>query len=403
MRILHTADWHIGKKLHKKELYQDFDLFIDWLCKFLPENDIDILLVSGDVFDFSNPSSESRTQYYRTLIKLKKFDLKIIITGGNHDSPSVLEAPKAILNELDIHVIGQRPANLQDCLIPIYKDENLELVIAALPYLRNRDLQERFDAENHDSKQKAVQQSIAYHFQETASLAKKKYPDVHLIGMGHLFAKGVSLSDSEREIQIGNLAGLDASHFGSNYSYIALGHIHKPQRLNSETPIFYSGSPTPLSFSERKNEKRILVIDTSKSFEPESISIPKFRDLILVKGSLEKIKQKLSEITNTYPLQTLIEIEMEEEHFSPSKTIELEEYIEAFEAEACEIVKHKVSFKYKPEGFRGITSTEEQISDFTPLEVFHKKLESVDETETSKEELISAFEEILDELNRPEQ
>jgi exonuclease SbcD len=94
---------------------------------------------------------------------------------------------------------------------------------------------------------------------------------------------------------------------------------------------------------------------------------------------------------------------MEEEHFSPSKTIELEEYIEAFEAEACEIVKHKVSFKYKPEGLRGITSTEEQISDFTPLEVFHKKLENIDETETSKEELISAFEEILDELNRPEQ
>jgi exonuclease SbcD len=359
--------------------------------------------VSGDVFDFSNPSSESRTHYYRTLIKLKKFDLKIIITGGNHDSPSVLEAPKAILNELDIHVIGQCPENLQDCLIPIFKDENVELVIAALPYLRNRDLQERFDAENHDSKQKAVQQSIAYHFQEAASLAKKKYPGVPLLGMGHLFAKGVSLSDSEREIQIGNLAGLDASHFGSNYSYIALGHIHKPQRLNSVTPIFYSGSPTPLSFSERKNEKRILLIDTSKSFEPESISIPKFRNLILVKGNLEKIKQKLSEITNAYPLQTLIEIEMEEEHFSPSKTIELEEYIETFKAEACEIVKHKVSFKYKPEGLRGITSTEEQISDFTPLEVFHKKLESVDETKTSKEELISAFEEILDELNRPEQ
>jgi exonuclease SbcD len=79
--------------------------------------------------------------------------------------------------------------------------------------------------------------------------------------MGHLFATGASVSDSERDIQIGNLAGLEASHFGDQFDYIALGHIHKPQRLKAETPIFYCGSPIPLSFSERKNEKRILILD----------------------------------------------------------------------------------------------------------------------------------------------
>ena len=402
MKILHTADWHIGKRLHKTDLSHDFDLFINWLCDYLREHPIDILLISGDIFDFSNPSSESRSQYYKTLIKLKNFNLKIIITGGNHDSPSVLEAPKEILNQLDIDVIGQMPEQFEDCLIPVSAGSEIELVIAAIPYLRSKNLQRQFDAESHESKQEAVRESIAFHFQETAKLAKKKYPNIPLLGMGHLFATGVSLSESERDIQIGNLAGLEASHFGNAYAYMALGHIHKPQRLQSETPIFYSGSPIPLSFSERKNEKRILILDTNVSFEPASVSIPKFRDLILIKGTLEDIKMKLNTIENNYPLKTLIEIEMHEAEFSASKTYELEQVIEGFNKPNCDIVKHKVTYKNMSDVERGVSSVESQVSDFTPKEVFQKKLEGSDENEETKIELMSAFEEILDELNRTE-
>ena len=119
MKIIHTADWHIGKKLHKHELSQDFDLFIDWLCELLKKEKIDLLLVSGDVFDLANPSSEARAQYYRALIKLKKQQCKIIITGGNHDSPAMLDAPKEVLRELDIHIIGGMPQNPEEVIIPV--------------------------------------------------------------------------------------------------------------------------------------------------------------------------------------------------------------------------------------------------------------------------------------------
>lgn len=403
MKILHTADWHIGKRLHKTDLSQDFDLFVNWLCNYLRESPVDVLLISGDVFDFSNPSSESRSQYYKTLIKLKNFNLKIIITGGNHDSPNVLEAPKEILNQLDIHVIGQMPDQFEDCLIPVSSENEIELIIAAIPYLRSRNLQRQFEAESHENKQEAVKESIAFHFQETAKLAKENYPNLPLIAMGHLFATGASVSESERDIQIGNLAGLEATHFGNDYNYIALGHIHKPQRLHSETPIFYSGSPIPLSFSERKNDKRILVLDTEASFEPESFSIPKFRELIFIKGTLDEIKVKLEDIENKYLLKTLIEIELHEAEFSATKTYELEQVIEAFDKQNCDIVKHKVTFKNMAEVERGVSTAESQVSDFTPKEVFEKKLEGVYETENTKLELISAFEEILDELNRPEE
>lgn len=399
MKILHTADWHIGKKLHKVDLHQDFTLFIDWLCEVIQRENIDVLLVSGDIFDFSNPSSESRTLYYQTLMKLKKFNLKIILTGGNHDSPNVLDAPKELLNQLDIHVVGSMPENPEDCLIPILKNNEVEIVVAAIPYLRSQDLKKQYKAEDYDSKIEAIQHSIAYHFQETAKTAKTKFPDKPLLGMGHLFAVGADLSDSERDIQIGNLAGLEAKHFGNLYDYIALGHIHKPQQLNAKTPIFYSGSPIPLSFSERKNDKRILVIDTETDFEPQSLTVPKFRNLKLIKGNLNDIRTKLEQVENSEELDTLIEIQMQDIDFSATKNAELESLIENFSTENCKIVKHKISYQNQPKGSADFYKTDDNIQDLKVSDVFRKKLDSTEETEVSKIELIDAFESILDELN----
>lgn len=399
MKILHTADWHIGKKLHKVDLHQDFTLFIDWLCEVIQRENIDVLLVSGDIFDFSNPSSESRTLYYQTLMKLKKFNLKIILTGGNHDSPNVLDAPKELLNQLDIHVVGSIPENVEDCLIPILKNNEVEIIVAAIPYLRSQDLKKQYKAEDYDSKIEAIQHSIAYHFQETAKIAKTKFPDKPLLGMGHLFAVGADLSDSERDIQIGNLAGLEAKHFGNLYDYIALGHIHKPQQLNAKTPIFYSGSPIPLSFSERKNDKRILIIDTETDFEPKSLAVPKFRNLKLIKGNLDDIRTKLEQVENSEELDTLIEIQMHDVDFSATKNAELESLIENFSTENCKIVKHKISYQNQPKASADFYKTDDSIQDLNVSDVFRKKLDSTDETEVSKIELIDAFESILDELN----
>ncbi|HSJ11260.1 MAG TPA: exonuclease subunit SbcD, partial [Gillisia sp.] len=141
MKILHTADWHIGKKLHKHDLAPDFDLFINWLCHTIESHEVEVLLVSGDIFDLANPSSEARKQYYRALMQLKKLNCRLILTGGNHDSPAMLDAPRDILRELDMHVIGGLPANLEEVILPITgKSGEVEVVIAALPFLRDSDL-----------------------------------------------------------------------------------------------------------------------------------------------------------------------------------------------------------------------------------------------------------------------
>src|SRR5690625_326133 len=88
MKILHTADWHIGKKLHKHSLYPDFAIFIDWFCQLVDNENIDVVVISGDIFDLANPSAEARQQYFDALVSLHKLGCTIIVTGGNHDSPS---------------------------------------------------------------------------------------------------------------------------------------------------------------------------------------------------------------------------------------------------------------------------------------------------------------------------
>ena len=136
MKILHTADWHIGKRLHKHDLSKDFDLFIDWLVDLVVKEKIDVVLVSGDIFDLANPSSEARRAYFQTLLKLNQLKCKIILTGGNHDSPAVLNGPKELLEAMNIHVVGSLPSNINDCLIPVYNNQpstSPELLVVLIP------------------------------------------------------------------------------------------------------------------------------------------------------------------------------------------------------------------------------------------------------------------------------
>src|SRR5690606_12858002 len=124
---------------------------------------------------------------------------------------------------------------------------------------------------------------------------------------GHLFAAGMETSESEREIQLGNQAAFQASQFGDFFQYIALGHIHKPQQVNAAVPTYYSGSPIPLSFSERKDEKRVLLIDVEKGWLPETLPVPVFRKLKRISGSLSELQEKLEVLEEGYQLESLLE------------------------------------------------------------------------------------------------
>lgn len=398
MKILHTADWHIGKKLHKHELSQDFERFTDWLCNFIKEESVDVLLVSGDVFDLANPSSEARKQYYKALMALRRLDCKLIITGGNHDSPAMLDAPAEILKELEVHVVGGLPGNLEDLIIPIRsKQGETELVIAALPYLREADLRNASEGESYEDRLEVIRAGIQYYFEEAAELCAKMHPGVPAIAMGHLFAAGAETSESERDIQIGNQAAFNARQFGEYFDYIALGHIHKPQKVNAAVPTYYSGSPIPLSFSERKDEKRMLLLDTAEGFTPRSIPVPAFRSLLKVSGSLEELQLKLQNPGDRKVLDSLLEVEMIEDDYDADKIVKLDDLVSNFDLPGFEVVKHRANFKNRISG-AGELYRDRSLEDLKPREVFVELLTSTQHEEETRETIMSAFDELLEEI-----
>ncbi|MFV8226573.1 exonuclease SbcCD subunit D C-terminal domain-containing protein [Christiangramia aquimixticola] len=403
MKILHTADWHIGKKLHKHDLAQDFDLFIDWLLNLIKTEGIEVLLISGDIFDLANPSSEARTQYYRALIKLQQLNCKIIATGGNHDSPAMLDAPKEILKALDMDVIGGLPENLEDCIIPITNTNgNCELLVAAIPYLRDADLRAGNGASTYEDRVREIREGIRNIFNNAAEICSKNFPGIPVVGMGHLYTAGTETSDSERDIQIGNQAAFQAEQFGEYYNYIALGHIHKPQRVNAGIPVFYSGSPIPLSFSERKDDKRVLIIDTEGSWEPESIAIPSFRKLLKLTGNLTELRDNLDALEHSETLNSLIEIELVEEQYDAQKIYLLDELVNNFKKPGFEIVKQRARFKNQIQGSAEIFSDNQNLEDLKPGEVFRELIAPHDYEEEERKEILSAFEEILAEVQSSE-
>ncbi|QED37332.1 exonuclease subunit SbcD [Antarcticibacterium arcticum] len=399
MKILHTADWHIGKKLHKHDLSPDFDLFINWLCITIEKHGVEVLLVSGDIFDLANPSSEARKQYYRTLMQLKKLNCKLILTGGNHDSPAMLDAPKEILRELEMHVIGGLPQELEEVIIPLKgKNGEIEIVIAALPFLRDADLRTAGDAITYEDRLEAIRKGIQNTFAKTAHLCKEKYPGIPAIALGHLFAAGAETSESERDIQIGNQAAFNALQFGDYFNYIALGHIHKPQRVNAPVPAFYSGSPIPLSFSERKDEKRVLLINTEAGFIPESIPIPSSRRLLKLSGNLEELQLKLSGLEKHGALDSLLEVILEEDKYDADKIFRFDELVSGFNTPGFEIVKHRTNFVHKLQGASELYQNTVKLEDLSPAEVFLELIKKQDYDKDTYTELIGAFNELLEQV-----
>ena len=406
MKILHTSDWHLGKRLHQVDLTDDHRLFTDWFVRTVEEEQADAVLISGDIFDLANPSSEARKLYYETLVKLAGLNCTTIITGGNHDSPSVLNAPREVLRALNIHVLGGMTEKAEDMIVPVHGSRNQEkAVIAAIPFLRDADLRSAVPGESYEDRREAVKAGITRVFDEAASTCQRDYPDLPAIAMGHLFARGVDTSESERDIQVGNQAMYEASNFNSHFQYIALGHIHKPQQADSQGRALYSGSPIPLSFSEINHNKRMVVYELSEeSYTQRSIDIPAFRLLSKITGTLDDIRHKLQQVSQGHTqLPTLIEIEMQEEQEDPRKITELESLIDEFNGPQAQVVKHRVNFSNVVSGTHQLYDTSRHIEDLQPKDVFEKKLERSGLDEDQKEMLREAFTEILQEIEQTEQ
>lgn len=396
IKILHTSDWHIGKQLLKIDFAKDMDLFFDWLITCIQENDINVLLMSGDLFDQANPSQAAMTQYYGFLKRLLPLKCKVILTGGNHDSPHVINAPKELLEILEIKVVGGIPENIADLFVEIAVG-NEKVVVAAVPFLRDKDIRNAVPGESYSDKIELIKEGIATYFRNVNQYYKAYYGNTPFIVMAHLFAQGASVSDSEREIQIGNQAGVVSAVFGEEPHYVALGHIHRPQMVGKPN-IRYSGSPIALSFSEKKDIKEVVMLTLEyNNFTVNSLPIPKFRKLLTIKGTVEEVTNKITDYQSDSILTDLAEIIIEEDNENIAHIKALEDLLTSEPENGLQILKGSINFKTGVSGTSKLLSKGEDIKDFSAVQLFEKRLQQDDSLENT-EELIHAFREILEGL-----
>ena len=265
MRLFHTSDWHLGQSLHGQERDFEHACFLGWLLGQLQLRQPDALLIAGDVFDTVNPPVKAQERLYEFIVKAHEQQprLDIVMIAGNHDSGSRIELPAALMRRLRTHALGrvhwldEGQLDSERLLIPLTNARGkVSAWCLALPFLRPAEVTGPLLGDDY---LKGIAQ---VHQQLIAAALNKRKAGQALVAISHAHMAGGAVSeDSERSLIIGNAEALPAKLFDRAISYVALGHLHKPQRVNREDRIRYSGSPIPLSFAEIGYPHQVLEIE----------------------------------------------------------------------------------------------------------------------------------------------
>lgn len=263
MKILATSDWHLGNLFHGNDRLPEHKHFLKWLLEQIAEQKPDALLIAGDIFDNGNPSAAAQTVYYEFLADATQLcpNMQVIITAGNHDSASRLEAPRPLLTRYHVEIRGNVRKiwqqgesedddktgghwlySFDDLIIPVTNEEGEEVIILAVPFLRSDVVQNA-----------SYSQGVNDFLRELTAEARKKYPDRKCIMMAHMYAKGsdIARKDASEKIIIGGQEEVDLEGWNDHPDYMTCGHIHKRQHIWNTDWARYTGSILPMSFAEK--------------------------------------------------------------------------------------------------------------------------------------------------------
>ena len=302
-RILHTADWHLGKMLNEQSREEEQKRFLDWLLKQVVELEVDVVLVAGDIFDTANPPQSAETLYYDFVAALHgSTSASLVLIGGNHDSANQLEAPKRVLKSLRTHVHGAVAEYPADRLLLLPSADAPKVAIAMVPFLREKDIRIARVGESSSEVQTQVREGIIATYRETAEVIDRLAIKCPVIATGHLTVAGSTSSESEREIHIGGLGAIDASVFPARFAYVALGHLHRPQAPDKQGRVRYAGSPIPLSFSEITDKKEVRILDVANGgIKDFGFAIPVFRRVAQLKTTVDTLATDLLKFEEKKP------------------------------------------------------------------------------------------------------
>lgn len=398
MKILHTSDWHIGRALYGRKRYEEFECFLDWLIGCIAAEGGEALLVAGDVFDNGTPSNRALELYYRFLCRCADAGCRhVVVTAGNHDSPSLLNAPREVLRFLNVHVVGCMAEAAEDELVVLNDaDGKPELIVCAVPYLRDRDIRRAEAGETFEDKGRKLVEGIRDHYRQVGEAAATKRTELGgnlpIVAMGHLFTSGGQTveGDGVRELYVGTLGQVRADVFPDCFDYLALGHLHVAQRVSGSDVRRYSGAPLPMSFGEAGQRKIVVAVNVdANGVTVQEIPVKSFQSLATVRGDWKRITERIAELKRDAS-PVWLEVIYEGDEVIGDLQERLRELIngsalEILRARNMRLVERTLSRM----------ATEETLDDLTVDDVFVRCLAAHEVPQEQQAELVAAFRETI--------
>ena len=296
MRILHTSDWHIGRRLHGESLAASHEKFLQWLhSEVIAEIKPELLVVSGDIYDRGVPPTEAIELFEDTLAEINKYGIQVLITSGNHDSRVRLGSNTRFMSGLGLHFRTRLHEVAKPVVVP---SDDFDLLAYGIPYLEPDVDAGQWQVEASQSA--VLAEAMRRINEDVENRRKQSSKQLRILVATHAFVEGATKSDSERnikDIRVGGLGQTSAAVF-AGADYVAMGHIHRPHSKNEikgpgSTLLRYSGSPIPFSFSERDDEKQVLQIEISKDGVKDSgietLAAPKLRGMKQIEGTMAEL------------------------------------------------------------------------------------------------------------------
>ncbi|MET1114516.1 MAG: exonuclease subunit SbcD [Comamonas sp.] len=380
MRILHTSDWHLGQHFMGKSRAAEHQALIDWLLEQVQAQAIDAVLIAGDIFDTGAPPSYARALYSQLVARLHAAGVALLLLGGNHDSVSVLDDSRALLaclNTTLIAAVGEVDAHV--VTLP-ERSGQPGCIVCALPFIRARDVVQSQAGQSAQDKQLALQGAIQAIYQAVYAKAQqlqarlqqslgRKLP---IVATGHLTTVGASSNESVREIYVGALEAFPTNAFPAA-DYIALGHIHKPQKVGGFEHIRYCGSPIALGFDEARQSKQMLCVELG----PEGLQgvtalpVPVFQPLAALGAGLDALPALLQAAAapGTAQQPVWLEVTVQGDDYLKDLASRVEALVQGLPLELLRIKRERGAGAVQLSG-----AAHESLDELTPEEVFARRL-----------------------------
>ena len=407
IRILHTADWHLGQTFFGYDRTQEHEHFLDWLAGVLTKNKIDVLIVAGDVFDVSNPSAASQRMFYRFIHRVTTENprLQLVVVAGNHDSAARLESPLPLLQEMRTEIKGivrkqNGKIDYEHLLVELKNAAGeVEALCLAVPFLRQGDYPVV------ETEGNPYAEGVKELYARLLKYALKKRTDGQaLVAVGHLLATGSEIAekDHSERIIIGGLESVSPESFPEQIVYTALGHIHKAQRVSGRENIRYAGSPLPMSFAEKHYHHGVVkvTLDEGWAVEIEKLEYTPLVRLLSIPATEaaapDEVLDELRglELPEDEPMPYL-EVKVKLSEPEPMLRQQVEEILEGKPVRLARIVSF---YRQAAEG-----SVEEEVltaglQEMNPLQIVKATFENSYQTEMP-EELVNLFQEACRTIN----